>query len=256
MLVIGLMSGTSLDGADAVLAEFRGESEAELEWRVVAFVSTPYGPAQRDLIHSAILHGSAESICRVHAALGEMLAAAALGVCAAAGVAPEAVDLIGSHGQTIWHIPRAGEPRAATLQLGDPATIAERALARAQAVALVGKLLGIPTVIVMPWIWTGSAGRSSRGTGCTTPSAVHHPRHHHPPSSRSGSRCHRTNIQIAGRRPASRPASISCRRSLARAHRKNTANTIGPGQERHSSSGWRCCSHKRSSPLRTQKGPS
>ncbi len=40
-------------------------------------------------------------------------------------MAPDAVDLVGSHGQTIWHIPRAGEPHAATLQLGDPARIAE-----------------------------------------------------------------------------------------------------------------------------------
>ncbi len=126
MRVIGLMSGTSLDGIDAVLAEFTGESEAELEWRVLGFVTQPYTLDQRNTIHRAILQGSAEAIDRVHAWLGEWFAEAALAVCEPAGLAPDAVDLIGSHGQTIWHIPRAGEPRAMTLQLGDPSTIAER----------------------------------------------------------------------------------------------------------------------------------
>ncbi len=126
MRVIGLMSGTSLDGIDAVLAEFEGESEAALEWRVLGFVTQPYTLEQRNTIHRAILQGSAEAIDRVHAWLGEWFAEAALAVCEQAGLAPEAVDLIGSHGQTVWHIPRAGEPRAMTLQLGDPSTIAER----------------------------------------------------------------------------------------------------------------------------------
>ncbi len=129
MRVIGLMSGTSLDGIDAVLAEFEGESEAALEWRVLGFVTQPYTLEQRNTIHRAILQGSAEAIDRVHALLGEWFAEAALAVCEQAGLAPDAVDLVGSHGQTIWHIPRrgdAGEPRAMTLQLGDPSTIAER----------------------------------------------------------------------------------------------------------------------------------
>ena len=47
-------------------------------------------------------------------------------VCREAGVAPADVDVIGSHGQTIWHEPPAAGRRGATLQLGCPATIAER----------------------------------------------------------------------------------------------------------------------------------
>jgi anhydro-N-acetylmuramic acid kinase len=47
-------------------------------------------------------------------------------VCAAAGVEPAAVAAIGSHGQTVWHRPPAEGERGATLQLGDPATLAER----------------------------------------------------------------------------------------------------------------------------------
>lgn len=126
MRIIGLMSGTSLDGVDAVLAEFDGAREAELAWRVLGFVSLPYTLERRETIHRAILEGSAESICRVHAQLGEWFAEAALAVCERCDVRVEEVDLIGSHGQTIWHIPRAGEPRAMGLQLGDPSTIAER----------------------------------------------------------------------------------------------------------------------------------
>jgi len=126
MRVIGLMSGTSLDGIDAVLAEFEGSSVAGLQWRVLGFVTQPYSLERRNTIHRAILEGSAERLDRVHSLLGEWFAEAALAVCSASGIAPGDVDLIGSHGQTIWHIPRAGEPRAMSLQMGCASTIAER----------------------------------------------------------------------------------------------------------------------------------
>jgi anhydro-N-acetylmuramic acid kinase len=125
MRVIGLMSGTSLDGVDAALVRFEG-GPADLDWRMEAFVSRPYTGGRRERIHAAILRGDAESLCRLHADLGEWLAEAALAVCDAAGVPPAAVDLIGSHGQTVWHEPPAGGRRGATLQLGCAATLAER----------------------------------------------------------------------------------------------------------------------------------
>src|SRR5690606_12112154 len=62
----------------------------------------------------------------LHADLGEWFAEAALRVCEEAGIPPSSVDLIGSHGQTVWHEPPGPEVRGATLQLGDAATIAER----------------------------------------------------------------------------------------------------------------------------------
>jgi len=126
MKVVGLMSGTSLDGIDAVLAEFSGTTEADVEWSLRAFVTTSFKPRQRRQIQEAISRGTPAQLCRLHADLGEWLAAAALSVCEAAGVPPGEVDVIGSHGQTVWHIPPAGGVRGATLQLGDPATIAER----------------------------------------------------------------------------------------------------------------------------------
>lgn len=126
MRIVGLMSGTSLDGIDAVLCAFDGRTEAELTWRVEAFRSVPYPAERRARIHEAIVSGSAAALCRLHAELGEWLGAAALDVIGAAGLAVGDVALIGTHGQTVWHEPPADGVRGATLQLGDPATIAER----------------------------------------------------------------------------------------------------------------------------------
>ena len=58
--------------------------------------------------------------------LGEWMAEAALALLEQAGVRTEDVAAIGSHGHTVWHLPPASGYRGASLQLGDPATIAER----------------------------------------------------------------------------------------------------------------------------------
>ncbi|HEX6559315.1 MAG TPA: anhydro-N-acetylmuramic acid kinase [Longimicrobiales bacterium] len=150
MKIIGLMSGTSLDGIDAAVVEFKGKAP---DWKVLAFVTAPLSTAQRDQIHAAIVHGSALSLCRLNADLGEWFGAAALQACAAAHLEPADIAAIGSHGQTVWHEPPAGGQRGATLQLGDPATIAERTGIsvvsdfRARDVAAGGE--GAPLV---PWV--------------------------------------------------------------------------------------------------------
>jgi anhydro-N-acetylmuramic acid kinase len=124
--IVGLMSGTSLDGVDAALVEVEGTGEADVTARVVRSLTVEYPPARREAIHAAIVAGSAEALCGLHADLGEWLAEAAIRVCEAAGVALDSVDAIGSHGQTVWHRPPSAQTRGATLQLGDAATIAER----------------------------------------------------------------------------------------------------------------------------------
>ncbi len=126
MLIVGLMSGTSLDGVDAALVEVEGEGTADVRFRLVHWLTAPYDDARREAIHGAILAGSAERLCGLHADLGEWFAEAVLRVCGEAGVPPERVAAVGSHGQTVWHRPPAGGVRGATLQLGDPATVAER----------------------------------------------------------------------------------------------------------------------------------
>ncbi|MBI4544502.1 MAG: anhydro-N-acetylmuramic acid kinase [Gemmatimonadetes bacterium] len=126
MLLIGLMSGTSLDGIDAALVEVQGSAEADVRWAVRAFVSRAYSREQRSAIQQAIGGGGPATICRLHARLGEWFAEAALAVCAAAGVESAEVRAVGSHGQTVWHEPPGPDGRGATLQLGCAATIAER----------------------------------------------------------------------------------------------------------------------------------
>lgn len=124
--VIGLMSGTSLDGIDAALVEVGGTGVEDVTARVVHFVTLPYTEARREAIHAGVVAGTAEALCGLHADLGEWLAEAVVRVCEEADVDRGSVDVVGSHGQTVWHRPPAPGARGATLQLGDPATIAER----------------------------------------------------------------------------------------------------------------------------------
>jgi anhydro-N-acetylmuramic acid kinase len=126
MRVIGLMSGTSLDGVDAALVEIGGSGTEDVEARVVHSITLPYDEARRTAIHDGILAGTAEALCGLHGDLGEWFAEAVVRLCAEADVDMGSVDAVGSHGQTVWHRPPAGGRRGATLQLGDAATIAER----------------------------------------------------------------------------------------------------------------------------------
>ena len=153
MRVVGLMSGTSLDGIDAALVEIGGSGVEDVSVRLVHALTVPYGDDHRRAIHDGIVAGSAGALCALHADLGEWLAAAAERVCAEAGVPLASVDAVGSHGQTVWHRPPAQGRRGATLQLGDPATVAERtgrpvvADFRSRDVAAGGQ--GAPLV---PWV--------------------------------------------------------------------------------------------------------
>jgi len=126
LLIVGLMTGTSLDGIDAALVELNGDSVETLEWRLVRFATLAYDEQRREEIHRSIASGSAGVISDLNASLGEWLAEAALHVCAEAATSPDDVDLIGSHGQTIWHRPPSAGRRGSTLQVGCAATIAER----------------------------------------------------------------------------------------------------------------------------------
>ncbi|HSG82450.1 MAG TPA: anhydro-N-acetylmuramic acid kinase, partial [Gemmatimonadota bacterium] len=93
--------------------------------RLQAFRSVAYDPAQRALIKGA-LNGNAAQLCRLNVALGNWFAAAAAGLLEEAGVAASEIAAVGSHGQTVWHDPPVGDRPGATLQLGEPAVIAER----------------------------------------------------------------------------------------------------------------------------------
>ena len=119
-LVIGLMSGTSADGIDAALVRVAG-CGLDTRTETLAHVTVPYS----DRIRENILDLEAVSdLCRMNFFLGERFAEAAKAVMAKAGV--DTVDLVGSHGQTVYHVPRRRGDTASTLQIGEPDVIAER----------------------------------------------------------------------------------------------------------------------------------
>src|SRR5947208_7273770 len=117
-LAVGVMSGTSLDGISTALVRL---DRQPLDAQLVAFRQDPYTSPARGQIIEAIARGGSKDLALLHVALGERFAGAVLQLLAQAKVAPRDLSFIASHGQTIWH-----EPGRATLQLGDPAVIAER----------------------------------------------------------------------------------------------------------------------------------
>ena len=124
MIVVGLISGTSADGIEAVAARLEG-APPELRWQLLAHRSLPYPPELRAELVACFrpAAGTVDRLCALNFAIGRAFGGAALRVIEAAGLEPGQVDLIGSHGQTLWHI--ADGPDASTLQLGEPAVIAE-----------------------------------------------------------------------------------------------------------------------------------
>ena len=127
MLIVGLMSGTSADGIDAALCEIFGEPPS-LTARFVQALMYPYPAGFQQRILDACLpeHSRVDSLCQLNFDMGELFAQAALAVIEAAGLRSEDVDLIGSHGQTVWHMVRPDGQVSATLQITEPAIIAER----------------------------------------------------------------------------------------------------------------------------------
>src|SRR5437867_1102311 len=114
MRVIGLMSGTSLDGIDAALLDIVGRRP---RIRPLGFVTVPYPPALRRTLLQAGEGArlDAATLARLNVAVGERFAAAALALCRQVRVSPTRVALIGSHGHTLHHAPAAG----CTLQIGE-----------------------------------------------------------------------------------------------------------------------------------------
>jgi anhydro-N-acetylmuramic acid kinase len=122
--VVGLMSGTSADGIDAVLATLRERKGGGVEAKIRAFHSAPYPRAIAERVLAAGAASTAE-ITELDAILGTLFGEAVLALLGKAGVPSGEVDLVGSHGQTVCHLPPGGGRLGATLQLGDAARIAE-----------------------------------------------------------------------------------------------------------------------------------
>ena len=129
-LVVGLSSGTSADGVDAALVRISGQSEKPRA-EVLNHDTYPYPVSVRKAILGLSAgEGRTPDICRLGYLLGGLFADACLALVKASSLEPGNVDAIGSHGQTVCHLPPSGElaenPTGCTLQLGEPAVIAER----------------------------------------------------------------------------------------------------------------------------------
>jgi anhydro-N-acetylmuramic acid kinase len=120
-VVVGLMSGTSLDGISAAVARFSpGEGES-VQHDLLGFTSLPYEAEQRRRLLAAMQQGSAAEYCRLGFDLGGWLADAAEAVVKVARLSLSDVDAIASHGQTLWH-----DAPHSTWQIGESSVIAER----------------------------------------------------------------------------------------------------------------------------------
>src|SRR5512138_446712 len=119
------MSGTSVDGIDAAVVQLDGEPPS-LSWKVLGHSHGSFDPRLRSEIFACFLPetGSVDRLCKLNFALGQTFGAAALEAAREAGFSITDVDLIGSHGQTLWHEPPI-DGMGSTLQLGEPAVIAE-----------------------------------------------------------------------------------------------------------------------------------
>lgn len=129
-LVIGIMSGTSADGVDAALCRITGHG-VDTAIEQLGFVFKPYEEEiRREVLRLASGNpATAADFCRMNFLLGDLYKEAALELCRVTGHAPQEIDLIGSHGQTLWHIPveeeYLGHKLRSTLQLGECSVLAE-----------------------------------------------------------------------------------------------------------------------------------
>jgi anhydro-N-acetylmuramic acid kinase len=129
-LVVGLISGTSADGIDAALITVTG-SGPSTRLKQLAFGTYKYPEGFRELLLSSSMpgSGSVDLVCELNVLVAHFFADAVKKVVRKARIPLSSVDLIGSHGQTVHHLPIAkrsfGTRVRSTLQIGDPSTIAQ-----------------------------------------------------------------------------------------------------------------------------------
>lgn len=119
-----------MDGVDCAVVDVR-PGRSQLRITLLAHRTRPYPPALREQLLSLYRTGTVETVCQLHAAVGEVFARVANRTIRQAKLAAKEITVIGSHGQTVWHsptrvpVPGIGSVRS-SLQIGDPSVIAER----------------------------------------------------------------------------------------------------------------------------------
>lgn len=125
---MGLMSGTSADGVDAVLCDITGSGKGTSA-KVLRLTSVEYPRNIRHILVGDLRMLTCEEVARLNFLIGSIFADAALKCVAEAGLAPDDIDAVCSHGQTLVHFPEADHPdipSRATLQVGDISVIAQK----------------------------------------------------------------------------------------------------------------------------------
>src|SRR6185295_12176913 len=131
LLVLGLMSGTSADAIDVALTKISG-APPNLKSELLNHTTIPYAPQIQKQILTVAEQNliTAGDLSQLNFRLGLAYAEATLQACKKFRISPQKIDLLGSHGQTIFHqgppIPYLSRPTASTLQIGEPAIIAAR----------------------------------------------------------------------------------------------------------------------------------
>jgi len=124
------MAGTSLDGITAAVVDVTG-CGLETKMVLIEHLTFPYDPEVKRAVLRASCPstGTVDVICEMNFVIGELLAEAARKVVNQAGLQMSDVDLIGSHGQTVYHCPLGGRTvwgAPSTMQVGEPCVVAER----------------------------------------------------------------------------------------------------------------------------------
>lgn len=128
--VIGLMSGTSIDGVDVVLTQITGNG-INTKIKNLGFLTYPFPNGMRELIlrNAETKGGNVTEICKLNFLIARVYVSAIKSLCRKVNFPLNKIDLIGSHGQTVHHLPKKeklfGIDSSSTLQIGDPSVIAK-----------------------------------------------------------------------------------------------------------------------------------
>lgn len=129
-LAIGLMSGTSVDGIDAVLISISG-SGITTKYQQLGFVMLPYTKKESQTLLRIAKgdNGGSEELLKIDVFLGKKFSEAALFLCRKYSISVKEIDFIGTSGHTFYHLPNPiqylGQEITGTLQLGDPSYLNE-----------------------------------------------------------------------------------------------------------------------------------
>lgn len=161
-VIIGLMSGMSMDGVDLAMVRVQGRVRP-LKIELLGTASSPYTAGFHARLLEARSHGTARDVCELAMEISTILADTVNAFLRENRVDRQSVDAIGSHGQTLVHNPPRGSEHPSTLQLGWPSVIAQLTGVltignfRVRDMAVGGA--GAPLIPLVDYLMYGQAGK-------------------------------------------------------------------------------------------------